>query len=73
MRESALSDLPSSFSSKSILKKNSNENRLRYYGIGVQILKQLNVKKMNLVSSSKKKLVALDGFGIKIVKQEIIK
>ena len=51
MRESALSDLPSSFSSKAILKKNSNENRLRYYGIGVQILKQLNVKKMNLVST----------------------
>jgi GTP cyclohydrolase II len=28
---------------------------------------------MILVSSAKKKLVALDGFGIKIVKQEIIK
>ena len=73
MRESALSDLPSTFSSKSMIKKNSNENRLRYYGMGVQILKQLYVKKMILVSSSKKKLVALDGFGIKIVKQEIIK
>ena len=73
MRESALSDLPSTFSSKSIIKKNSNENRLRYYGMGVQILKLLNVKKMILVSSSKKKLIALDGFGIKIIKQEIIK
>jgi hypothetical protein len=28
---------------------------------------------MILVSSAKKKLVALDGFNIKIVKQEIIK
>ena len=60
-------------SSKNLLKKPIKSNSLRYYGLGAQILKKLKVKKMILVSSAKKKLVALDGFGIKIVKQEIIK
>ena len=50
-----------------------NNNSLRYYGDGAQILKSLEIKKMILVSSSKKRLVALDGFGIKIIKQEILK
>tara|TARA_B100000579_G_scaffold426825_1_gene434582 strand:+ start:3595 stop:4653 length:1059 start_codon:yes stop_codon:yes gene_type:complete len=46
---------------------------LRYYGIGAQIIKELNIKKMILVSRSKKRIIALKGYGIKIVKQEIIK
>jgi 3,4-dihydroxy 2-butanone 4-phosphate synthase / GTP cyclohydrolase II len=33
----------------------------------------LKIKKMILVSSEQKRLVALDGFGIKIIKQEILK
>jgi 3,4-dihydroxy 2-butanone 4-phosphate synthase/GTP cyclohydrolase II len=49
------------------------ESSLRNYGIGAQILRSLNVKKMILISSSKKNIIALHGFGIKIVKQEIIK
>ena len=54
-------------------KNPSNDNALRYYGIGAQILKKLKIKNMILVSRTKKRLVALDGFGIKILKQEIIK
>ena len=46
---------------------------LRYYGIGAQIIKELNIKKMILVSRSKKRIIALKGYGIKIIKQEIIK
>ena len=46
---------------------------IKNYGIGAQIIKFLNIKKMILVTSSKKKVVSLDGYGIKIVKQEIIK
>ena len=38
-----------------------------------QIIKDLNIKKMILVSRSKKKIIGLDGYGIKIIKQEIIK
>ena len=48
-------------------------NILRYYGIGAQIIKNLKIKNMILVSRSKKKIIGLDGYGIKIAKQEIIK
>ena len=53
-------------------KKNSI-NTLRYYGIGAQIIKDLNVKNMILISRSKKKIIGLEGFGLKIRKQIIIK
>ena len=43
------------------------------YGIGAQIIKDLKIKNMILVSRSKKKIIGLDGYGIKITKQEIIK
>ena len=52
----------------------SENNRiLRYYGVGAQIIKDLKIKKMILVSRSKKRVIALKGYVIKIVKQEIIK
>ena len=46
---------------------------LRYYGVGAQIIKELKIKNMILVSRSKKRIIALKGYGIKIIKQEIIK
>ena len=46
---------------------------IRNYGIGAQIIKSLNIKNMILVTRSKKKVIGLDGYGIKIKKQEIIK
>ena len=52
---------------------NSNINTLRYYGIGAQIIKDLKVKNMILISRSKKKIIGLEGFGLKIKKQIIIK
>ena len=53
---------------------NSGQEKLiRNYGIGAQIIKILKIKKMILVTSSKKKVVGLDGFGITITKQEIIR
>jgi 3,4-dihydroxy 2-butanone 4-phosphate synthase/GTP cyclohydrolase II len=51
----------------------SSTNILRYYGIGAQIIKDLKIKNMVLVSRSKKKIIGLDGYGIKITKQEIMK
>ena len=51
----------------------SNINTLRYYGIGAQIIKDLKVKNMILISRSKKKIIGLDGFGLKIKKQIIIR
>ena len=53
--------------------KVNNINTLRYYGIGAQIIKDLNVKNMVLLSRSKKKIIGLEGFGLKIKKQIIIK
>ena len=46
---------------------------LRYYGIGAQIIKDLKVKNMILVSRTRKKIIGLEGFGLKIKKQEILK
>ncbi len=46
---------------------------LRYYGIGAQIIKDFKVKNMILLSRKKKKIIGLEGFGLKIKKQEIIK
>jgi len=45
---------------------------LRYYGIGAQIIKDLKVKNMILVTRKRKKIIGLEGFGLKIKKQEII-
>ena len=53
--------------------KNGQDKLIRNYGIGAQIIKALDIKKMILVTRSKKKVIGLDGYGIKIVKQEIIK
>lgn len=55
------------------LSENNNINTLRHYGIGAQIIKDLNVKNMILISRSKKKIIGLDGFGLKIKRQIIIK
>ena len=38
-----------------------------------EIIKDLKVRNMILVSRSKKKIIGLDGFGLKIKKQIIIK
>ena len=46
---------------------------LRYYGIGAQIIKDFKVKNMILISRTKKKIIGLEGFGLKIKRQVIIK
>ena len=53
--------------------KNGQDKLIKNSGIGAQIIKALNIKKMILVTRSKKKVVGLEGYGIKITKQEIIK
>jgi len=52
--------------------KNGQDKLIKNYGIGAQIIKTLNIKKMILVTRSKKNVVGLDGYGIKIIKQELI-
>ncbi|MAJ23531.1 MAG: 3,4-dihydroxy-2-butanone-4-phosphate synthase [Candidatus Pelagibacter sp. TMED64] len=53
--------------------KKGHDKLIRNYGIGAQIINALKIKNMILVTRSKKKVVGLDGYGIKITKQEIIK
>ncbi len=55
------------------IKKNDTDVTLRYYGLGAQIIKEFNVRNMILFSRTKKKLIGLEGFGLKIKKQTIIK
>jgi 3,4-dihydroxy 2-butanone 4-phosphate synthase/GTP cyclohydrolase II len=43
---------------------------LRDYGVGAQILIDIGVKEMVLLSNSKKSVVGLEGFGLKIVDQK---
>lgn len=40
---------------------------LRDYGIGAQILRDLGVRKMRLLTNNPKKIVGLDGYGLKVV------
>jgi 3,4-dihydroxy 2-butanone 4-phosphate synthase/GTP cyclohydrolase II len=53
-----------------LLFKNSQQNNsqktLRNYGTGAQILVDLGIKKLTLLSNSKKSIIGLDAFGIKI-------
>ncbi len=60
------------YKSKSFYTK-GNDKLIKNYGIGAQIIKSLKIKNMILVTRSRKKVVGLDGYGIKITKQEIIK
>jgi 3,4-dihydroxy 2-butanone 4-phosphate synthase/GTP cyclohydrolase II len=52
--------------------KKGNDKLIRNYGIGAQIIQDLKIKNMTLITKSPKKVIGLDGYGIKITKQEII-
>ncbi len=45
---------------------------LRDYGVGAQILIDLGVKEMVLLTNSKKSIVGLEGFGLKVVGQKAV-
>ena len=40
---------------------------LRDYGIGAQILRDLGVRKMGLLTNNPKKIIGLDGYGLEVV------
>ena len=60
------------YKSKEFYRK-GQDKLIKNYGIGAQIIKSLKIKNMILVTRSKKKVVGLEGYGIKITRQEIIK
>ena len=53
-------------------KNKENNKSIKNYGIGAQIIKDLKIKNMILITKSLKKVVGLDGYGIKVKKQELI-
>ena len=57
--------------------KSSSENKinsqLRDYGVGAQILIDLGIKNMILISNSKKTIVGLEGYGLKVTNRIPIK
>ena len=55
-----------------LIRINHTDLTLRYYGIGAQITKDFKVNNMILISRTKKKIIGLEGFGLKIKKQIII-
>ena len=55
------------------IRNNEKDLTLRYYGLGAQIIKDFKVRNMILISRTKKKIIGLEGFGLKIKKQVIIK
>ena len=59
------------YKSKKTNQKDENK-QIRNYGIGAQIIKDLKIKKMILITKSQKKVIGLEGFDIKIIKQELI-
>jgi 3,4-dihydroxy 2-butanone 4-phosphate synthase/GTP cyclohydrolase II len=50
-----------------------NERRLRDYGVGAQILIDLGISEMILLTNATRRLVGLDGYGLKVVERRPIK
>ena len=59
------------YKNKEIYKKVNNK-LIRNYGIGAQIIKDLKIKNMILITKSPKKVIGLEGYDIKIINQELI-
>ena len=43
------------------------EHKLRDFGLGAQVLSQLGVKSLRLLTNNPKKIVGLEGYGITVV------
>lgn len=57
---------------KGNVNKGKNKDELRNYGIGAQILLDLNIRNMKLLTNSKKSVIGLEGYGLKICGYENI-
>jgi 3,4-dihydroxy 2-butanone 4-phosphate synthase/GTP cyclohydrolase II len=50
-------------------KKLGFKSDLRDYGIGAQILRDLGLRKLNLLTNNPKKIIALDGYGLEVTER----
>ncbi len=53
-------------------KETNNKLELREYGVGAQILSLLGINKIKLLTNTKKRIIALEGFNIEIIDQHKI-
>ena len=51
----------------------SKDNALRRYGIGAQILRALGVRHMVLLTRSERAVIGLEGYGLDIIEQRLLK
>ncbi|MFZ5609293.1 MAG: 3,4-dihydroxy-2-butanone-4-phosphate synthase [Pseudomonadota bacterium] len=68
MRPTALSDLMRARNGEPV----GSDDRLRDYGIGAQILLDLGIRDMILLSNTRHSIVGLEGYGLNIVEQRPI-
>ena len=68
-----LADLVNSYSSEGSRGQVDQRTELRDYGVGAQILLDLGVHEMILVSDTIKTIIGIEGYGLKIVDQRSIK
>ena len=52
--------------------KRGNDKLIRNYEIGAKKIKDLKIKNMILITKSPKKVIGLEGYDIKITKQELM-
>ena len=71
LNSSSVTQTLKKYKNKEFIKK-GNDKSIKNYGIGAQIIKDLKIKNMILITRSLKKVIGLDGYGIKIKKQELI-
>ncbi len=49
-----------------------SQNELRDYGVGAQILIDLGVREMILLSNTKRTIIGLDGYGLSLIGQRAL-
>ncbi|MDC0032226.1 3,4-dihydroxy-2-butanone-4-phosphate synthase [Pelagibacteraceae bacterium] len=75
VRDSSTSVISHFMNSKSNLRENKSEperSELRIYGMGAQILNELNVRKMILLTNTDWKFIGLEAYGIDIVEKKFL-
>jgi 3,4-dihydroxy 2-butanone 4-phosphate synthase/GTP cyclohydrolase II len=75
VRDSSTSVISHFMNSKSSVKEKTDEpekSELRIYGMGAQILNELNVRKMILLTNTDWKFIGLDAYGIDIVETKFL-
>ena len=75
IRENRLDHLSSSILKKTIPKKkesNDTVGELRDYGVGAQILLDIGVRNMILLSDTQRNIIGLEGYGLSVTAQRPI-